>query len=147
MWNLKSDVLRPRSLTRVLFVSKQRDQCIRHHRFASFITGFPDQVFTYSAPMPKVDVIDYKTEGSTVAYPFAPAMASENTIAGNINVFEELNINQLGLSKEDPRFGELLTIWWGDLKTEVQMLSMQRLGKGMDRPYDRYQHLFPGLAL
>lgn len=24
---------------------------------------------------------------------------------------------------------------------------MQRLGQGMDRAYDRYQHLFPGLAL
>ena len=97
--------------------------------------------------MPKVDIIDCKTEGSTIAYPFAPAMASESTTAGNISVFEDLNINQLGLKKEDPQFGELLTIWWGDLKTEVQMLSMQGLGVGMDRAYDRYQHIFPGLAL
>lgn len=82
--------------------------------------------------MPKVDVIDCKTEGSTIAYLFAPAMASESTTAGNISVFEDLNINQLGLKKEDPRFGELLTLWWGDLKTEVQMLSMQGLGVGMD---------------
>lgn len=27
------------------------------------------------------------------------------------------------------------------------MLSMQNHGLGMDRPYDRYQHIFPGLAL
>ena len=51
-------------------------------------------------------------------------MASKSTIAGNINVFKELNVNQLGLSKEDPQFGELLIIWWGDLKTEIQMLSI-----------------------
>ena len=111
MWNPKSDILRPRSLIRALFVSKQRDQCIWHHRFASFIVGFPDQVFTYSAPMPKIDVINCKTEGSTVTYSFVAAMTSESNIASNINVFEELIVNQLGLSKEDPRFGKLLTIW------------------------------------
>lgn len=150
MWNPKSDVLKPRELTRRAIgpdIRSQRDQCIRHHRFASIIAGFPDYAFSYSAPMPKVDVIDCKTEGSSSAFPFAPAMASENTTAGNISVFEDLNINQLGLTKDDPRFNESLYIWWGDLKTEVQMLSMQNYGIGMDRPYDRYQHIFPGLAL
>ena len=38
-------------------------------------------------------------------------MASKVTTAGNINVFEKLNINQLGLIKDDPRFDELLYIW------------------------------------
>lgn len=61
--------------------------------------------------MPKVDVIDCKTEGSSSAFPFAPAMASENTTAGNISVFEYLNINQLGLTKDDPRFNKSLYIW------------------------------------
>ncbi len=72
---------------------------------------------------------------------------SDKSSAGNISVFEDLNINQLGLAKDDPRFDEFLYIWWGDLKTEVQMLSMQNYGIGMDRAYDRYQHIFPGLAL
>lgn len=82
-----------------------------------------------------------------MAYPFAPSMANESTTAGNISVFEDLVINQLGLEKEDPRFSDLLTIWWGDLKTEVQMLGMKALGAGMDHRYESYQHLFPGLAL
>lgn len=46
-------------------------------------------------------------------------MASKSIIIGNINVFEELHINQLGLSKEDLRFRKLFTIWWGDLKIKV----------------------------
>lgn len=125
----------------------QKNQCTRHHRFALFIAGFPNHSFFYSASMPKVDIIDCKTEGSTLAYPFAPAMASESTTTRNINIFKDLNINQLGLQKEESRFGELLIIWWGDLKTEVQMLSMQTYGIGMDRPYDRYQHIFLDLAL
>lgn len=52
--------------------------------------------------MPKVDVIDCKTEGLTIAYPFAPVIASKSTMAGNISMFEDLNINQLGLKKENP---------------------------------------------
>lgn len=88
--------------------------------------------------MPKVDVIDCRTEGSTLAFPFAPVMASESTTAGNISVFDDLNINQQGLTKDDPRFNKSVYIWWGDLKTEVQMLSMQNYGIGMDRPYNLY---------
>lgn len=80
--------------------------------------------------MPKVDIINCETEGVTKAYPFAPSMSNESTTAGNISVFEDLNIGQLGLDKNDPRFDELLTLWWGDLKTEVQMLGMKGLGVG-----------------
>lgn len=103
IWNPKSDVLRLRALVRKAIgpeVRNQQDQCIRHHRFASFIAAFPDHAFFYSAPMPKVEVIDCKTEVPTSAYPFAPAMASKSTTAGNISVFEDLNINQLGLEKD-----------------------------------------------
>ena len=97
--------------------------------------------------MPVIDVIDCKTEGTTRAYLFAPSMASESITAGNISVFEDLNINQIGWDKDDPRFNEHLTLWWGDLKTEVQMLSMQALGASCIRAYDCYQYIFPGLAL
>ncbi len=58
------------------------------------------------------------------AYLFTLAMASKSTMAGNISMFDDLNINQLGLKKKDPQFEKLLTIWWGDLKTEVQMPSI-----------------------
>lgn len=46
--------------------------------------------------MPKIDVIDCKTKNSTVIYLFVPAMTSKSIITGNINIFEELNFNQLG---------------------------------------------------
>lgn len=74
-------------------------------------------------------------------------MHNESSTAGNMGVYEDLIIHQMGFDKNDKSFDEDLTIWWGDLKTEVQMLSMQAHGVGMDRPYDRYQQIFPGLAL
>lgn len=43
--------------------------------------------------MPKVGVIDYKTKDSTIAYPFISTIAIENTMAGNISMFKDLNIN------------------------------------------------------
>lgn len=86
--------------------------------------------------MPKVNIIECKTEGATSAFLSAPAMASESTIARNISIFEKLNINQLGLAKDDFCFDELLYIWWGNLKTEVQMLSMQNHRLGIDCPYN-----------
>lgn len=97
--------------------------------------------------MLKVDIVNCESEGATEAYPFAPSMANESTTAGNISVFEDLNIYQLVLDKDDPHFGDLLTLWWGDLKTEVQMLGMKGIGVGSKQAYDRYEHFFPGLAL
>ena len=63
-------------------------------------------------------------------------MSNKSTTAGNISVFEDLNIGQLGLDKDDPRFDELLTLWWRDLKIEVQILGMKKLGVGSKRVYD-----------
>lgn len=97
--------------------------------------------------MLKIDIINCDIEGVTKVYPFAPSIANESTTTGNISVFEDLVIGQLGLDKDDPRFGELLTLWWGDLKTEVQMLDMKRLDVGNKRAYNCYEHLFAGLAL
>lgn len=74
--------------------------------------------------MPKVDIIECKTKGATSAYLFALAIASESITIRNINVFEKLNINQLGLAKDNPRFNKLFYIQWGDLKTEMQILSI-----------------------
>ena len=150
MWSPKRAMLCSCTLVARAFGKEnqgQRIQCIRHHRFTSFLAAFPNIRFSYNAAMPKIDIINCDTEGVTEAYPFAPSMANESTTAGNISVFEDLVIGQLGLDKDDPRFGELLTLWWGDLKTEVQMLGMKGLGVGNKRVYDRYKHLFAGLAL
>lgn len=98
--------------------------------------------------MPKIDIIEWKTKDMTSPFLFVLAMVSESIIARNINVFEELNVNQLGLVKDNLCFDELFYIWWGYLKIEiVQMLSMQNYELGMNRPYNSYQHLFSGLAL
>ena len=150
MWSPKRAMLCPRTLIAKAFGKEnggQQDLYIRHHRFTFFIVAFPSIQFSYSAAMPKVDIINCNTEEVIEAYPFAPSMSNESTIAGNISVFEDLTIRQLGLDKDDQRFNELLTLWWGDLKTEVFMLGMRRLGIGSKWVYDRYEHLFPGLAL
>lgn len=76
-----------------------------------------------------------------------PQCLAKALLPGNLSVFEDLNIVQMGLDKSDARWDDWLTLWWGDLKTEVQMLSMQAHGVRSNRAYDRYQHLFPGLAL
>lgn len=69
--------------------------------------------------MPIINLINCKTEGCNKAYLFAPSMASESTTAGNISVFQDL-MEQMGLiDHKDTRFEDQLTIWWGDLKTEV----------------------------
>lgn len=52
--------------------------------------------------MPVIDVIDCKTKRATRAYPFVPSMASKSTTAGNISVFEDLNITQIDRDKDDP---------------------------------------------
>lgn len=114
MWNPTGNLLDTLALTTSIFgqaSSNYRAQCTRHHRFAAFIAAFPDNYFLYSASMPKIDIINCEKEGAIEVYPFAPSMASESTTAGNISVFEDLNIKQLGLEKEDPRWKELLTIW------------------------------------
>lgn len=97
MWNSKSNVLTPCKLTREALgqdiCSSQQDQYIWHYRFAFFLAGFLEHEFSYSAPMFKVNIIEYKTEEVNLAFLFASIMASESTTAENISVFKEFNIN------------------------------------------------------
>lgn len=37
-------------------------------------------------------------------------MFTESLVVGNISVFEDLNIKQMGIEKTDPRWGDWLTI-------------------------------------
>ena len=97
--------------------------------------------------MPKIDIIECKTKDMTSAFLFVPAMVSESITTRNISVFEELNVNQIGLVKDSLCFNELFYIWWGYLNIEIQMLNMQNYELGMNRPYNLYQHLFSGLVL
>lgn len=43
--------------------------------------------------MPKVDIIDCKTESSSLVFLFILAIANESRTISNINIFKELNIN------------------------------------------------------
>lgn len=60
--------------------------------------------------MLKVNIINFKTKGSTITYLFALAMANKSITIGNINLFEKLNVNQLDLLKKYLQFEKLLTI-------------------------------------
>lgn len=50
--------------------------------------------------MPKIDIINYLSEGSIVTFPFAPIIVSKSITAENISIFEDLTC-QLRLLKED----------------------------------------------
>lgn len=97
--------------------------------------------------MSRLNIINYKYEGKTEAFVFALSMHNKNSLSGNIGLFEDLNVIQIGIDKTDVWWNDWLTIWWDVLKTEVQMLDMQSHGVGMDWAYDWYQHIFLGLAL
>ncbi|MCJ1464122.1 hypothetical protein MMC07_002735, partial [Pseudocyphellaria aurata] len=126
------------------FIQKQ---CFRSHRFMAFRTAFPDKKIDYASPMPRIKVIDCTKEGKTEAFAFAPSMHSESSLAGSIAVFEDLNVRQMGIEPLDAQWNDRLTIWWGDLKTEILMRSMQNQDKNEKLPYHQYRHIFPGLAL
>lgn len=151
MWDAKRDMIDPYRLAGEVFGTEGtriRHQCVRFHRFGSFMAAFPSIKLLYtSASMSAINCIDCRAEGKTEAYAFAPSMFSESSLAGNMSVFEDLSVIQMGIKRTDARESDWLTIWWGDQKTEVQMLGMQANGLRMNRPYDRYQHIFPGLAL
>lgn len=108
--------------------TKVRDQCIRSHRLWAFLAVFPTFSFSYASSMSKINIIDCKTEEKTEAYVFAPSMFSENSLSGNQSVFEDLNVVQMGIDKMNSQWDNLQTIWWGNQKTEAQMLKMQRNG-------------------
>lgn len=142
MWRPQQSHLNPLSIAQSVYGKNNRalrEQCIRHHRLTAFRAAF-SMIKLPATKMPRVNIINCKAEGPTVAFPFAPTMFSESSTAGNISVFEDLVINQMGIKKEDPCWEDHLTIWWGDLKTEIQVLSMQGHGVGMDRPFERYRH-------
>lgn len=89
-----------------------RDQCIKFHRFRSFVAAFPSESLSYtSVSMPVIDRIKCKAEGKMEAYAFAPSMFSESSLARNQSVFEDLNVVQMDIEKEDVRWNDWLTIW------------------------------------
>ena len=71
-------------------------QYIWHYCLDFFIISFPNWKFDFEASIVVIYIINYITEWATKAYLFAPSMARKSTIAGNITVFEDLKITQIG---------------------------------------------------
>ena len=107
MWDPKRELLDPFELAMSVFgpqASEIRQLCTRSHRFEAFQAAFPTESLSYqSVSMPVLNKINCKTKGCTKAYPFAPSMFSKSSTAGNIAVFEDLNVFQMGINKADPR--------------------------------------------
>ena len=105
MWNLKHKLLRVYDILASIFGLNGfavQKQCVKLHRFHAFRAGFSSQEYEYSPAMPILNVINYKKEDATKAYAFAPSMFCESSTNGNISVFEDLNIIQMGIDKTDP---------------------------------------------
>ena len=84
-----------------------RIKCTRFHRFKAFQAAFPaEALLLLSASMPIINKIDCRTEGRMEAHAYAPSMFSKSSTAGNIAVFEDLNVNQMGIKKTDPRWND-----------------------------------------
>lgn len=113
MWSPKKEVLSTYLVAENTFGiggGQIRRECQRFYRFSSFRAGFPNEKFYYQPSMPVINVIDYKREGSTKAFPFAPSMFSEGSIGRNIGVFEDLNVKQMGIDKTGARWSNWLTL-------------------------------------
>ena len=151
MWDLLRDRPTTKRLTFSLAYGPEgvaiQKQCVWSHQFQLFKAAFSNKKLNYISLMSIINQIDCRSEGVTKTYAFAPYMFSESFTAGNISVFEDLNVIQMGIEKTDLQWKDWLTIWWGDLKIEIQMESMQNSNLKARRPYDYFQHIFPGLAL
>lgn len=80
MWNSKPDMIDLKELGMRLFELegiKVWDQYVRSHWFRAFLAAFLSCSFSYLSSIPKINVIDYKTEGEAETYTFAPSMFSE----------------------------------------------------------------------
>lgn len=114
-----------------------RKQCIWSHYFRVFLAAFPSKTLSYtSAAMPLISLINCKIEEKTEAYAFPPSMFSESSSDGNQSVFKDLNVLQIRIDKTNNQWNNWLTIWWGDQKTEVQVLGIQVIEVRINQPYD-----------
>lgn len=105
MWNLKHKLLRVYDIFASIFGSNSSAvgrQCIKSHQFHAFRAGFPSQEYEYSLAILILNIIYYKKEDATKTYAFAPFMFSKSSTNGNISVFEDLNVIQIGIDKTDP---------------------------------------------
>lgn len=56
--------------------------------------------------MPTINIIEYKKERCTKTFAYAPSMYNKSFIAKKIGIFEDLNITQMGIKKDDPYWAD-----------------------------------------
>lgn len=62
-------------------------------------------------PMLTINVIDCNRKDCTEAFTYAPFNLNKSSTARKISVFEDLNVIQIEIKKDDPRWVDWLTIW------------------------------------
>lgn len=86
MQNAKQDTINFEELGIRIFELKNikiQDQCIRLYKFKTFLIAFLAFTFFYTLFIPKINIIDCKTEGKIEVYIFAPLMFGENSLFSN----------------------------------------------------------------
>lgn len=105
MWNAKRDMIDPYKLIINVFGPEGvqiRNQCIKFYQFRSFLAVFLSIILLYlSVYIPIIDQIKCQREEKMEAYAFAPSIFHKSLIAGNQLVFENLNIVQMGIEKNN----------------------------------------------
>lgn len=85
---------------------------MRFYCYQLFVTAFLSINLIYTSILILViNYIDYKIKKKTKVFIFALSIFSKSSFAGNISVFEDLNIMQIGINKADIRWSDWLTIW------------------------------------
>ena len=86
-------------------------KCIRLYQFNIFRAGFPDKILLYTTSMPTINVINYKKKCCIKAFAYVFFIFNESSIAGNIDIFKDLNVIQIQMKKHDPCWVDKMTIW------------------------------------
>lgn len=61
--------------------------------------------------IPTINIIDYKREDCTEIFAYAFSMFNKSSTVRNISIFEDLNVIQIGIKKDNFCLANLLIIW------------------------------------
>ena len=59
-------------------------------------------MLSYSMSMSIINIIECKKERSTKAFAYTPSIFNKSSTTGKIGIFEDFNITQIGIKKDDP---------------------------------------------
>ena len=91
---------------------KTQTKYTQFHRFQVFQATFlVEDLLLSSVSMPNINKIDCGTEKNIEVHTFTPLISSKSSTAGNIAMFEDLNIKRMGIERTDAWWNDWLTIW------------------------------------